>query len=638
MWTAREAESLVCFMAREDGMAEWLWKNYQYILVFLFAIEEINKDSHLLPNLSLSFNLYNAFPSDQRTLESALFWLSGGNQTLPNYNCQGQRKSVAIVTGTALAFSAEIGTVLKLYRSPQVTYGPFDPLLSDKDQFPSLYQMATTDSSLAQGMIWLLLHFGWTWVALFVSDDLKGEQFLWYLKAEMCRGHNRSYMGNLHCKCRTWCHRCQPRHGAPVGCHPLVLPSWEAATSDRNHPAAPTPAFCPSRRLSHRDRVPLLPGFHIALKMQYPIQQARYSRLEMLPLVSWRDSPKKPVLSAHSSIMVGHLRAIKSPPLGHKFTLLHSPAEQVVKVRKPIPSSHLPLPSPKEREVKVPSHAMVSSAPTACCSLLLERPTKEVLGEDHRPKSPGSLMSGKELQREKASHIPSRSSSSLLSTSSRHCKQKIPLPLFLPLPGLRSPPSGIEALTWDRAHDFYGNPFHQHGHGIWKFDLQPTVHPDVYMDTTAPSQAVIFRSPPGFRVEQRHPAGVPVSITPPVPMVPCATPIFNHPFGPQTNPQPIFGTSDGQQRASLPGAPVFSSRPFTASAPVFPSPPFMASGPVFPSPPFTASAPVFPRPPFTASAIISASAGSTSDTEPMDTTPPSQAVIFQSAPVSRQSQ
>lgn len=27
----------------------------------------------------------------------------------------------------------------------------------------------------------------------------------------------------------------------------------------------------------------------------------------------------------------------------------------------------------------------------------------------------------------------------------------IPLPLFLPLPGLRSPPSGIEALTWDRG-------------------------------------------------------------------------------------------------------------------------------------------------------------------------------------------
>ncbi|TKC37447.1 hypothetical protein EI555_021066 [Monodon monoceros] len=50
-------------------------------------------------------------------------------------------------------------------------------------------------------------------------------------------------------------------------------------------------------------------------------------------------------------------------------------------------------------------------------------------------------MSGKELQREKCSDIPPRSSPSLVSTSSRPCKRKIPLPLFLPLLGLRLPPA-----------------------------------------------------------------------------------------------------------------------------------------------------------------------------------------------------
>ncbi|KAJ8779607.1 hypothetical protein J1605_012491 [Eschrichtius robustus] len=71
----------------------------------------------------------------------------------------------------------------------------------------------------------------------------------------------------------------------------------------------------------------------------------------------------------------------------------------------------------------------------------------QVLGEDHRPSSSGSLMSGKEPQREKCSDVPSGSPPSLVSTSSRPCKRKIPLPLFLPLPGLRSPPP----LTWDRG-------------------------------------------------------------------------------------------------------------------------------------------------------------------------------------------
>ncbi|ELW47502.1 Rap1 GTPase-GDP dissociation stimulator 1 [Tupaia chinensis] len=174
---------------RKDGnvtvLARYQWKNYRYVLAFYFAIEQINKSPHLLPNLSLGYDFYNALPSDKRTLESALFLLTGGYQSLPNYNCQIQKQPVAILAGNMPTFSAQVGTLLELYKSPQVTYGPFDPILSDKDQFPSVYQMATKDSSSAYGIICLLLHFGWTWVALYVSDDMQGEQFLQDVKAKM---------------------------------------------------------------------------------------------------------------------------------------------------------------------------------------------------------------------------------------------------------------------------------------------------------------------------------------------------------------------------------------------------------------------------------------------------------------------
>ncbi|ELW51795.1 Vomeronasal type-2 receptor 26 [Tupaia chinensis] len=79
-------------------------------------------------------------------------------------------------------FSAQVGTLLE---GSQVTYGPFDPILNDKDQFLSVYQMAPKYSSPAYGIICFLLHFGWTWVALYVSDDMQGEQFLQDVKAKM---------------------------------------------------------------------------------------------------------------------------------------------------------------------------------------------------------------------------------------------------------------------------------------------------------------------------------------------------------------------------------------------------------------------------------------------------------------------
>uniref|UniRef100_F6RCT1 G-protein coupled receptors family 3 profile domain-containing protein n=1 Tax=Ornithorhynchus anatinus TaxID=9258 RepID=F6RCT1_ORNAN len=68
-----------------------------------------------------------------------------------------------------------------------ITYGPFDPVLSDKIRFPSLYQVAPRISSLPRMMVQLMVHFGWTWVGLVVSDDMRGESFLLNVTGEMVR-------------------------------------------------------------------------------------------------------------------------------------------------------------------------------------------------------------------------------------------------------------------------------------------------------------------------------------------------------------------------------------------------------------------------------------------------------------------
>ncbi|XP_068959142.1 vomeronasal type-2 receptor 26-like [Petaurus breviceps papuanus] len=166
---------------------QWLHKNYQQVLALMFAVEEINRDPRLLPNTTLGFHIYDTYQSDARTLESSLRWLSGHGQTTPNYSCQRQDKSMAVIGGATSALSVQMGTLLELYRFPQLTYGPFDPALSDKVQFPSLYQMAPQDSSLHMGIVQLLLHFGWTWVGLIITDDMRGEKFLWDMGEEMRR-------------------------------------------------------------------------------------------------------------------------------------------------------------------------------------------------------------------------------------------------------------------------------------------------------------------------------------------------------------------------------------------------------------------------------------------------------------------
>ncbi|XP_031817575.1 vomeronasal type-2 receptor 26-like [Sarcophilus harrisii] len=153
----------------------------------MFAIEEINSNPNLLPNISLGFHIYNAYHNDERTLESSLMWLSGQGQTVPNYSCERQRKSVVVIGGATSETTFSMGTLLELYKLPQISYGLFDPLISDSLQFPSVYQMAPSDTSLPLGMVKLMLHFKWTWVGLVASDDSRSEKFLRDLQEEMAR-------------------------------------------------------------------------------------------------------------------------------------------------------------------------------------------------------------------------------------------------------------------------------------------------------------------------------------------------------------------------------------------------------------------------------------------------------------------
>ncbi|XP_005413253.2 PREDICTED: vomeronasal type-2 receptor 116-like [Chinchilla lanigera] len=165
----------------------WLMpNNYQNVLAFIFAIEEINRNPHLLPNISLGYEFHNLLYSYWKLLESFLILYTGQNGT-PNYGCGARTKSIALLTGSPWAVSSQIGPLLELYKFPQLTFGAYDPEFCDNGQFPSLYQVAPQEASLALGMVSLMLHFRWTWVGLLITEGQKGLQFLSEVRAEMDR-------------------------------------------------------------------------------------------------------------------------------------------------------------------------------------------------------------------------------------------------------------------------------------------------------------------------------------------------------------------------------------------------------------------------------------------------------------------
>lgn len=99
-------------------------RSYQLILAFKFSIEEINKDPHLLPNTSLGFDIMNIKKGENNILDEVTVWLTGMHTPIPNYTCKRKNKDIALLTGSYWRTSAHIGTLLHLYKYPQVRIMP----------------------------------------------------------------------------------------------------------------------------------------------------------------------------------------------------------------------------------------------------------------------------------------------------------------------------------------------------------------------------------------------------------------------------------------------------------------------------------------------------------------------------------
>ncbi|XP_039206617.1 vomeronasal type-2 receptor 26-like [Crotalus tigris] len=93
--------------------------HYWKFLPFLFATEEIDKNGHLLPNITLGYNVYQIFFKVEMTSDPLLDLLSDGEANVPNYRCGWQRNSVAVLEGAETGISIQISTMLGTYKIPQ---------------------------------------------------------------------------------------------------------------------------------------------------------------------------------------------------------------------------------------------------------------------------------------------------------------------------------------------------------------------------------------------------------------------------------------------------------------------------------------------------------------------------------------
>ncbi|CAH2272614.1 extracellular calcium-sensing receptor-like [Pelobates cultripes] len=154
--------------------------SYSWMQAMRFAIDEINTDKTLLPNISLGFQIFDTCVHISQTFWGTLWTLSGEDSPILNYQCQPS-VPLAIVGDAISTTSFALATLLGVYRYPQVSYLASASSSNNHFLYPSLLRTIPSDGKQSRALARLVSYMGWNWVGLLSLDDdfgMSGSQIL----------------------------------------------------------------------------------------------------------------------------------------------------------------------------------------------------------------------------------------------------------------------------------------------------------------------------------------------------------------------------------------------------------------------------------------------------------------------------
>ncbi|XP_073674573.1 extracellular calcium-sensing receptor [Garra rufa] len=166
------------------------FRGFRWLQSMIFAIEEINNSSTLLPNITLGYRIFDTCNTVSKALEASLSFVAQNKIDSLNLdefcNCTGNIPStIAVVGASGSAVSTAVADLLGLFYIPQISYASSSRLLSNKNQYKSFMRTIPTDEYQAIAMAAIIDHFQWNWVIAIASDDEYGRPGIEKFENEM---------------------------------------------------------------------------------------------------------------------------------------------------------------------------------------------------------------------------------------------------------------------------------------------------------------------------------------------------------------------------------------------------------------------------------------------------------------------
>uniref|UniRef100_UPI001ED7CD4C extracellular calcium-sensing receptor-like n=1 Tax=Scatophagus argus TaxID=75038 RepID=UPI001ED7CD4C len=138
----------------------------------VFAIEEINNSSELLPGIKLGYQIQDSCGTVPVAMH-VTFQLSNGLDPVfyTAENCSQSGMVMAIIGESGSTPSISMSRIIGAFDIPQVSHFATCACLSDKQQFPTFFRTIPSDQFQADALAKLVKHFGWTWIGAVRSDS-----------------------------------------------------------------------------------------------------------------------------------------------------------------------------------------------------------------------------------------------------------------------------------------------------------------------------------------------------------------------------------------------------------------------------------------------------------------------------------
>uniref|UniRef100_A0A8B9RLF8 Glutamate receptor, metabotropic 4 n=1 Tax=Astyanax mexicanus TaxID=7994 RepID=A0A8B9RLF8_ASTMX len=159
-------------------------KGVQRLEAMLFALDRINNDHELLPNITLGARILDTCSRDTHALEQSLTFVQALiEKDGMDVKCPGEGKPtitkpervVGVIGASSNSVSIMVANILRLFKIPQVSYASTAPELSDNTRYDFFSRVVPPDTYQAQAMVDVVRFMGWNYVSTVASEGNYGE-------------------------------------------------------------------------------------------------------------------------------------------------------------------------------------------------------------------------------------------------------------------------------------------------------------------------------------------------------------------------------------------------------------------------------------------------------------------------------